>query len=51
MIDGTNNLLVKNTTCMEGMVKHFIEDHGFTKLCFMTGSSESLGCCRASAML
>ena len=37
MIDGVNNLLVKNTTCMEGMVKHFIEDHGFTKLCFMTG--------------
>lgn len=37
MIDGASNLLVQNTTCMEEMIRHFIEHHGFTKLCFMTG--------------
>ncbi len=37
ILEGTNNLLVKNTTCMDGIIDHFIKDHGFTKLCFMSG--------------
>ena len=37
IVEGASNLLVDNTTCMEGMVEHFVEKHGFTKLCFMTG--------------
>lgn len=36
-LDGANNLLVQNTTCMEVMVRHFIEHHGFKNLCFLTG--------------
>lgn len=39
-IDGANNLLVDNTTCMEGIIRHFIDVHGFTRLCFMTGPKE-----------
>lgn len=39
-IDGANNLLVDNTTCMESIIRHFIEVHGFTRLCFMTGPKE-----------
>lgn len=37
VVEGANNLLVENTTCMEGILRHFIEQHGFTRLCFMTG--------------
>ena len=36
-VEGANNLIVDNLTCMEGIVRHFIEHHGFTRLCFMTG--------------
>lgn len=36
-VEGVNNFLVDNLTCMEGMVRHFIEHHGFKKLCLMTG--------------
>lgn len=37
VLEGVNNLYVENTTCMEGILRHFIEDHGFTRLCFMSG--------------
>ena len=49
-VEDANNLLVDNLTCMEGIIRHFIEHHGFTKLCFMTGpkgrwdSEERLQC-------
>lgn len=36
-INGVNNILVDNSTCMEGLIRHFIEDHKLTRLCFMTG--------------
>ena len=34
---GFHSVLVDNSTCMEGLIRHFIEHHGFKKLCFMTG--------------
>lgn len=37
VVEGANNFLVENTTCMEGILRHFIEQHGFTRLCFMSG--------------
>lgn len=37
IVDGANNLLVDNTTCMEGILRHFIEHHKFQRICFMTG--------------
>lgn len=40
VISGANNLLVDNTTCMEGILRHFIEEHGFTRICFMTGPAD-----------
>lgn len=40
VVEGSNNLLVDNTTCMEGVIRHFIEDHGFTRMCFMTGPTD-----------
>lgn len=40
IISGANNLLVDNTSCMEGIIRHFIEEHGFTRLCFMTGPAD-----------
>ncbi len=39
-VEGANNLLVNNTTCMEKMIRHFIEDHQLTRLCFMTGPED-----------
>ncbi len=39
-IEGANNLIIDNTTCMEKMVRHFIEEHHLTKLCFMTGPED-----------
>ena len=40
IVDGVNNLLVDNKTCMNGIVDHFVQDHGFTRLSFMTGPKE-----------
>lgn len=40
VVEGANNLLVKNVTCMEGIIRHFIEKHGFKKLCFMSGPKD-----------
>jgi DNA-binding LacI/PurR family transcriptional regulator len=40
VVRGANNLLVDNTTCMEGIIRHFIEEHGFTRICFMTGPKD-----------
>lgn len=37
VVEGANNLLVDNATCMEGIVDHFVVDHGMKHLCFMTG--------------
>lgn len=39
-IDGANNLLIDNHTCMESITRHFIEKHKFTRLCFMTGPKD-----------
>lgn len=39
-IAAANNLLIDNTTCMEKIIRHFIEDHHFTRLCFMTGPKD-----------
>lgn len=40
VISGANNLLVDNTSCMEGIIRHFIEEHGFTRICFMAGPAD-----------
>lgn len=37
LVEGADNFLVDNTTCMETVIRHFIEVHGFTRLCFMSG--------------
>ncbi len=37
LVDGANNLLVDNKTCLNEMVTHFVEKHGFTRLCCMSG--------------
>lgn len=37
ILEGASNLFVDNMTCMEGVIRHFIEKHGFKKLCFMSG--------------
>ncbi len=39
-LDGVNNFLVDNSNCVEGIIRHFVEVHGFTKLCFMTGPED-----------
>lgn len=36
-VEGACNLLVDNRTCLDGMVEHFVKDHGFSRLCIMTG--------------
>lgn len=40
IVECANNLLVDNTTCMEGIMDHFVRDHGMTRLCFMTGPED-----------
>lgn len=40
IVEGANNLLVDNTTCMNGIIDHFIKDHGLKRLCFMTGPED-----------
>lgn len=40
IVAGVNNLLVDNRTCMDGIIDHFVKDHGFTRLSFMTGPME-----------
>lgn len=37
---GFSSVLVDNASCMEGLIRHFIEFHGFKKLCFMTGPAD-----------
>lgn len=32
-----NNIIVDNFTCMEGIIRHFIEEHKLKRICFMTG--------------
>lgn len=39
--DGFYNILVENTVSMEQMVRHFLDDHGFTDVCYMSGKPES----------
>lgn len=39
-VKGANNVLVDNKIAMEGIVEHFIVDHGMKKLCFMSGPKE-----------
>lgn len=40
IMEGANNLLVDNTTCMNGIIDHFVKDHGLKHLCFMTGPED-----------
>lgn len=40
VVEGVNNLLVDNTTCMNGIIDHFVKDHGVKRLCFMTGPKD-----------
>lgn len=40
VVEGANNLLVDNTTCMNGIIDHFVKDHGLKHLCFMTGPED-----------
>lgn len=50
LLKGANNLLVDNKICMEGIIDHFVRDHGMKHICFMTGpkghwdAEERLGC-------
>ncbi|MCH5251526.1 MAG: GGDEF domain-containing protein [Lachnospiraceae bacterium] len=37
LVENANNFFVDNSTCMEGIIRHFVEEHGFTRLCFMSG--------------
>lgn len=39
-VDGVNNLLIDNRTCMESITRHFIDKHKFKRLCFMTGPKD-----------
>lgn len=39
-IDGANNLMIDNRTCMEPIIRHFLDVHHFTNLCFMTGPAD-----------
>ncbi len=36
-IPGVNNILVDNSTCMESIIRHFIEYHKLKRICFMSG--------------
>lgn len=40
IVEGATNLLVDNKTCMEGVIDHFVIDHGMKRLCFMTGPKD-----------
>ena len=40
LLVGVNNLLVDNSSCMEGLLDHFVKEHGMKKLCFMTGPED-----------
>lgn len=40
LLVGANNLLVDNSSCMEGLIDHFVKEHGMKKLCFMTGPKD-----------
>ena len=40
VVEGANNLLVDNKTCMEGIIDHFVVDHGMKRLCFMSGPED-----------
>lgn len=34
------NVLIDNTTAMNGVIEHFISHHGYKRICFMTGRLE-----------
>ena len=36
-VSGMHNVVVDNDTSMESIFRHFIEEHGFERICFMTG--------------
>ncbi len=36
-VEGFYNVLTDDDTVMEGVIRHFIVEHGFKKLCFMSG--------------
>lgn len=37
VVPGVHNILADNSTCMDGVIRHFIEHHKMKKLCFMSG--------------
>ncbi|MCH5266023.1 MAG: GGDEF domain-containing protein [Lachnospiraceae bacterium] len=39
-VEGCNNLLVDNKASTEEITRHFLEEHGLTRLCFMTGPED-----------
>ncbi len=36
-VPGVNTVLVDNSTCMESVIRHVVEDHKCKNICFMTG--------------
>lgn len=40
ILEGANNLLIDNKTCMDGIIDHFVLEHGMKRLCFMTGPED-----------
>ena len=39
-IPGVNTVLVDNSTCMETIIRHVIEEHKAKRICFMTGPAD-----------
>lgn len=39
--EGCYSVLVKNKEAMREITKHFIEDHGFTDICYMSGKKDA----------
>ncbi len=40
ILPGANNLLVDNGKCMEGLIDHFVKEHGMKRICFMSGPED-----------
>ncbi len=43
LLVGANNLLVDNSSCMEGLIDHFVKEHGMKKLCFYDRTKKTTG--------
>lgn len=40
--DGFYNIIIDNDTAMEGIINHFIKDHGYKRICFLAGRQDHL---------